>query len=168
MSSQNCLPDEKMALRKALPDKSLALKRHNRTGIGLSNIITDGSAQFLSVNDIWELNSCPAMYSWEPFSRLVNNFDSPKISQTYIFCILLSCKIFPFEPLIRGEKPTFQLLKFVFAQSLWKIILNHRRSLQLPALWSWYWDCNRVVSTFSFVKCISAGHYLVLVDQSSS
>ena len=40
LGSQNYLPDEKMALKKALPDKSLALKRHNRTGIGLSNILT--------------------------------------------------------------------------------------------------------------------------------
>ena len=40
LGSQNCLPDEKMPLRKTLPDKSLALKRHNQTGIGLSIIIT--------------------------------------------------------------------------------------------------------------------------------
>ena len=38
--SQNCLPDEKMALEKALPDGNWARKYHYRTGIGLSNIIT--------------------------------------------------------------------------------------------------------------------------------
>ena len=34
------LPDEKMALKKALPDGNLSLKYHYRTGICLSNIIT--------------------------------------------------------------------------------------------------------------------------------
>ena len=43
--SQNCLPDEKMALKKALPDGNLAFKYHYRTGIWLSKIIT---GQFLS------------------------------------------------------------------------------------------------------------------------
>ena len=51
LGSQNCLPDEKMALKKALLDRNLALnkalldgnwalKYYYRTRIGLSNIIT--------------------------------------------------------------------------------------------------------------------------------
>ena len=40
LGSQNCLTDEKMALKKALPDGNLALKYHYQTRIGLSNIIT--------------------------------------------------------------------------------------------------------------------------------
>ena len=40
LGSQNCLPDEKMALKKTLPDGNFALKYHYRTGISLSNIIT--------------------------------------------------------------------------------------------------------------------------------
>ena len=40
LGSQNCLPDEKMALKKALPDGNWALKYHYQTGIWLSKIIT--------------------------------------------------------------------------------------------------------------------------------
>ena len=40
MGSENFLPDEKMPLKKALPDRNLALRYHYRTGILLSNIVT--------------------------------------------------------------------------------------------------------------------------------
>ena len=40
LGSQNCLPEEKMALKKPLPDGNWALKYHYRTGIWLSKIIT--------------------------------------------------------------------------------------------------------------------------------
>ena len=37
---QNCLPDDKMALIKALPDRNLALKFFNQMGIWLSKSFT--------------------------------------------------------------------------------------------------------------------------------
>ena len=40
LGSQNCISDEEMALKKALPDGNLAFKYHYRTEIWLSNTIT--------------------------------------------------------------------------------------------------------------------------------
>ena len=40
LGSPNCLPDEKMALKKALPDRNLALKITYRMGIWLSKSLT--------------------------------------------------------------------------------------------------------------------------------
>ena len=56
LGSQNCLPDEKMALKKALPDGNWALKYHYRTGIWLSNIITGRELGF----------PAPGKQFWEP------------------------------------------------------------------------------------------------------
>ena len=43
VGSQICLPDEKMALKKALPDGNLALKIAYRTGIWLSKALPNGN-----------------------------------------------------------------------------------------------------------------------------
>ena len=50
MGSQNFLPDEKMALKKALPDKNFDLKKAHQTGIGLS--LPGRRAKSSSSNDI--------------------------------------------------------------------------------------------------------------------
>ena len=55
LGSQNCLPDKKMALKKALPYRNLGLKYHYRTGIRLANILTEqefGSQKFITGREL--------------------------------------------------------------------------------------------------------------------
>ena len=96
-------------------------KRHYQTGIWLSTISTgrefgsqislpDENRALSSSNDIWETNAHLVMPFWETFSRLVSNFESPKIWQKCIFLFFIeSFKISHLWPLNKsvGERAFF-------------------------------------------------------------